>query len=324
MRSLNSPEIYRNMGFWNEATQQAILDTKIGIAGNGGTGNALGMELARIGVQDFSIADPEVFDDVNSNRVMGARVDTIGRNKAEVLAEDILSINPDAKIRVYRDGIDSDNVDEFIHDRDAVLNGLELKNPELAVMLWRAAISRKIGSRSVGVPVIDVEYIAHAGQGTVFNPNGPLSYEKFLGIKDGDRMPLADIAALYGEGGAQISPSRYLAYLPAYGDLDTLKALQEGSPLPSNMIGAGVASQIGAAEVVKLARVRVGEKGLRPTYAPNVRWYDAYTNKSGETRHPVFSHYRHLGAVVISNLLHRHEEASYTKEERANRGDLDK
>lgn len=323
MRNLNSPEIHRNMGFWNEATQQAILDTKIGIAGNGGTGNALGMELARLGVQDFAIADPETFDEVNSNRVMGARVETIGRNKAEVLAEDILAINPEAKIRIYDQGIDSDNVDEFIHDRDMVLNGLELKNPELPVMLWRSAIARKVGRQVVGVPIIDVEYIAHAGQATVFNPDGPLSYEKFLGIKDGDKMSVDEIASLYSEGDAQISPSRYLAYLPTYGDLRTLQAIKEGSPLPSNMIGAGVAAQLGAAEVVKLARQRVGEKGLRPTYAPRVRWYDAYNNTSGETRHPVFSHYRHLGSVILSNLRKRHEESSYTKDDRQRRGDLD-
>lgn len=304
------------MGFWNESTQEALLNARVGIAGNGGTGNAFGMELARMGVQDFTIADPEVFDDVNSNRVMGARVETMGRNKAEVLAEDILAINPDAKVTIYNKGINPDNVEEFIHDRDMVLNGLELKNPELPVMLWRAAVARKVGREVVGVPIIDVEYIAHAGQGTVFNPNGKLSYERSMGIKDGDRMPLDEIAE------QKISASRYLAYLPPYGDLDTLKALNEGAPLPSNMIGAGVAAQIGVAEVLKLVREQNGEKGLTPTYAPKVRWYDAYTNRGGETNHPVFSHYRHLGGVVVRNLLKKHEEASYTKEARAARGDI--
>ena len=316
MRSLESPEIHRNMGFWNEATQQALLDARVGIAGTGGTGNAFGLELARMGVQDFVIADPEAFDDVNSNRVMGARVETIGRNKAEVLKEDILAINPEARIEVYAEGITPENVEEFIHSRDMVLNGLELKNPELPVMLWRAAVARKIGREVIGVPIIDVEYIGHAGQGTVFSPNGDLSYERSMGIKDGERMPLDEIAQ------QTIDPSRYLAYLPPYGDLKTLIALKEGAPLPSNMIGAGVAAQIGAAEVLRLAREQAGEKGLAPTYAPKVRWYDAYTNKGGQTRHPVFSHYRHLSNVAIRNLLHLHEPASYTAQERARRGDV--
>src|SRR5680860_784709 len=121
MRSLNSPELFRNMGFWNESTQQALLDTEVAIAGNGGTGNLFGMELARIGIQKFRIADPEVFDDVNSNRVMGARVDTIGRNKAEVLKEDILKINPDAEIITYTEGITPENIEEFLSNADICL-----------------------------------------------------------------------------------------------------------------------------------------------------------------------------------------------------------
>ena len=216
MRSLKSPELYRNMGFWNEATQQALLDTEIAIAGNGGTGNLFGMELARIGVQNFRIADPEVFDQVNSNRVMGARSDTIGRNKAEVLKEDILSINPEANVIVYKDGITPDNIEDFLSHADIALNGLELTKPELGTMLARQARSRKIGGLFVPIPVVDVEYIAHAGQGTVFDPLSSMTFERFMGIRGGDNTPLDEIV------GQLIDPSRYLAYIPSYGDLKTL------------------------------------------------------------------------------------------------------
>lgn len=315
MRTLNSPELYRNMGFWNEATQQALLDTEIAIAGNGGTGNLVGMELARVGVQKFRIADPEAFDDVNSNRVMGARVDTIGRNKAEVLKEDILKINPYAKVDIYTDGITTDNIEEFLSSADIAINGLELTMPELGTMLARQARIRKIGRQVIPVPVVDIEYIGHAGQGTVFDPESNMTFERFMGIKGGESAPLDEIA------GQSIDPSRYLVYLPPYGDLKTLEALKEGAPLPSNMIGAGVAAQIGLSEVLKLVRKRAGEGGLAPTFAPAVRWYDAYTNESGITHYPRMSYYRHLGNIVLSNLFQRHEPASYSTEERASRGD---
>ena len=316
MRSINSPELYRNMGFWNEATQRAILNTEVAIAGNGGTGNLFGMELARIGIQKFRIADPEVFDEVNSNRVMGARVDTIGRNKAEVLKEDILKINPYAEVVVYKDGITIDNVEEFLSSADIALNGLELTKPELGTMLARQARMRKIGHVLMPVPVVDVEYIGHAGQGTVFDYSNSMTFERFMGIKGGENAPLDEIA------GQSIDPSRYLAYIPRYGDIETLEAIKNGSPLPSNMIGAGVAAQIGLSEVLKLVRRRAGERGLTPTYAPAVRWYDAYTGESGLTRHPQVSYYRHLGSVVVSNILRKNEPASYSKEDRASRGDI--
>lgn len=316
MRSLNSPEVYRNMGFWNESTQQALLETEVAIAGNGGTGNLVGMELARIGIQKFRIADPEIFDDVNSNRVMGARVDTIGRNKAEVLKEDILEINPSAQVITYLDGINIDNIEEFLSTADIAINGTELTKPELGTMLARQARVRKIGRAIVPVPVVDVEYISYAGQGTVFDPTSTMTFERFMGVVGGEGAPLDEVAD------QSIDTSRYLAYLPHYGDLETLKAIQNGAPLPSNMIGAGVAAQIGLSEVLKLTRKRAGEKTISPTYAPSVRLYDAYTHESGYTRHPRLSYYRHLGAVVFRNLLKTNEQASYTDEERANRGDL--
>jgi molybdopterin/thiamine biosynthesis adenylyltransferase len=317
MRSLNSPELYRNMGFWNEPTQQAINDTEVSIAGNGGTGNLYGMELARIGVQNFRVADPEVFDDVNSNRVMGARTDTMGRNKAEVLKEDILAINPDAKVVTYTEGINPDNLEDFLQSADIVLNGLELTRPELGVMLARGARNRQIKGEPSPLPVLDIEYIAHAGQVTAFDPYSKMTFERFMGIKGGEHMPLDEVAEQI------IDASRYLAYLPPYGDLKTLVALRNGAPLPSNMIGAGVAAQLGLAETLKHIRARVGEKGKAPIFAPRVRWYDAYTNKSGETSHPQLSHYRHLSKVAFINLVtHRHEPASYTPEERAARGDI--
>jgi tRNA threonylcarbamoyladenosine dehydratase len=317
MRTINSPELYRNMGFWDEKTQRALLDTEVAIAGNGGTGNLFGMELARIGIQKFRIADPEVFDDVNSNRVMGAYVDTIGKNKAEVLRDDILKINPEADVMVYKEGVTPDNIEDFLSSADIALNGLELTKPELGTMLARQARVRKIGRLLLPVPLIDVEYIGYAGQGTVFDSlASSITFEHFMGIKGGDKTPLDEIA------GQSISPSRYLAYLPPYADLKTLEEVQKGSPLPSNMIGAGVAAQIGVSEVLKLVRKRVGERSLAPTYAPAVRWYDAYTNESGFTRYPRLSYYRHLGNMVLLNALKKNEPSSYSQAERASRGDI--
>lgn len=309
MRTINSPELHRNMGFWNDATQEAILDTTVAIGGAGGAGYMVGLELARIGVQRFDIADPEPFDDVNSNRVMGVRQDTIGRNKAVVFQEDIQAINPDAEVRIYTDGVTVDNLEEFMHQADIVLDATELSMPELGTMICREARKRK-------VPVINVEYVGHAGQGTAFDPHSKMTFERFMGIKGGEEAPLDEVAD------QTLDPSRYLAYIPPYGDLETLKAIQDGSPLPSNMIGAGQAAQIAVAEALKHIRNRAGLKGLQPIFAPTVRWADAYTNKSGQTRHPRLSYFQHLGIAVVRNQLGLNEEASYTVAQRAARGDV--
>lgn len=309
MRTLDSPEIFRNMGFWNEATQQAILDTKFAIAGTGGAGYMVGLELARIGVQNFDIADPEDFDDVNSNRVMGVNVDTIGRNKAEVFQEELEKINPAAIVRPYKDGVTTDNLAEFMSQADIVLDATELSMPELGTMISREARARSM-------PVLNVEYVGHAGQVTAFDPHSKMTFERFMGIKGGENAPLDEVAE------QTLNPSRYLAYIPRYGDLKTLVAIQEGASLPSNMIGAGTAAQLGVAEALKHIRRRAGIKGMNPIFAPEVRWYDAYTGEAGKTSHPRIAYYRHLARAVVRNQLGLHEEASYTVDARASRGDF--
>ena len=187
MRTIHSPELYRNMCFWNNVTQEAILDTTVAIGGAGGAGYMVGLELARIGVQRFDIADPEEFDDVNSNRVMGVRETTVGRNKAQVFQEDLYAINPQAEVRTYTEGVTPDNLEEFMRLADIVLDATELSMPELGTMICREARRREI-------PVINVEYVGYAGQGTSFDPHSRMTFERFMGITGGERPPRCELA----------------------------------------------------------------------------------------------------------------------------------
>ena len=295
------------MGFWNDATQQAILDTTVAIGGAGGAGYMVGLELARIGVQRFDIADPETFEAANGNRVFGVRAETLGRNKAEVFRSDILAINPQAEVRVYTDGITRDNLIEFMSRADLVLDATELNMPDLGTMVCREGRRR-------GIPVLNVEYVGHGAQVTSFDPHSSFTFERMMGLDE--NASLDDIAK------QRIDSSRFLAYIPRYGDLTTLMAIRDGAPLPSNMIGAGTAAQLGVAEAVKHIRRRVGQKHVKPTFAPRVRWYDPYSGTSGQTRFPRVSYYRHLAAAVVFNKLGKHEPAAYTEHARALRGDV--
>ncbi len=314
-RTLKSPELYRNMGFWDEETQQALIDSEVAIAGTGGAGYLFPLELARLGVTRFVIADPEDFDKPNVNRVMGARVDTIGKNKSEVLKEEILSINPEAKVRIYNKGITVDNIKEFLSTANVVLNAVELTMPHLGTMLCREARNRKINNKLSPVPVMDIEYIGHGGQVTSFDPYSKYTFEKIMGLDENES--LEDISK------KSIDSSRYVAYVPPYYDVNTFLSINKGGPLPSNMLGAGVAAQLGVAEYIKHIRVQAGLKTLKPIYAPRFRWYDAYTGKQGKTRFPLIRYYIGVAYVTLKNYLKLNEKSSYSPEERAARGDID-
>lgn len=303
------------MGFWDRDTQQAIIESRVSVAGTGGAGYLYALELAHLGVQKFTIADPDTFDYTNIGRVLGATEETVGRNKAEVLAEEIRKVNSQADVRIYKEGVSVDNLEDFYYDTDIALDATELSLPELGTMICRHGRNRVVNGEHKPFPVLNTEYVAHAGQVTSF-VLGSIAFEDFMGIKGGVHAPLDEVA------GQVLSPSRYLAYIPPYGDIATLRAIEAGAPLPSNMIGAGTAAQLGIAETVKHIRRQHNIKSQPPTIAPTVRWYDPYINRAGETSHPRVSYYRHLGVTAFNNFTGRFEPGDYSIAQRAERGDI--
>jgi len=84
----------RNIGWVTEPEQQVLRSKRVAIAGMGGVGGVHVVTLARLGVQRFNIADFDTFDIANFNRQVGATMSSLGRPKADVLAEMVRDINP--------------------------------------------------------------------------------------------------------------------------------------------------------------------------------------------------------------------------------------
>lgn len=87
----------RNLGFVSPCEQHQLGEALVAIAGVGGDGGLAAEMLARMGVQRFRLADPEVFSSENLNRQNGCDATTLGLNKAKVIADIIRRINPDAE-----------------------------------------------------------------------------------------------------------------------------------------------------------------------------------------------------------------------------------
>jgi len=303
MWTVNSPEVERNYGFWNEEVQQAILDTHVAIAGVGGDGFQLGVKLARMGVQTFDIADPEVFEPQNVNRVPGASTETYGKNKAEVFKEEVLNINPDADVRIYTDGINEENIKEFMERANMVFDESELTMLHLGTMVAREARRR-------GIPDILVMNVGFAAQVTSFHPDSNWTFEKLMGIpKD---APLSEIRDM------KVDLSRCVPYIPKYIDLDSLVAASNGAPLPSIAAGVDVAASMGESQALK--HITDGIKGYeKPIWAPRIAYQDSYGITQGITRFPRLSHIRSAGYMALRNKLGLNPKASYTDVDRARR-----
>ncbi len=84
-------------------TSASILDsTQVAIVGLGGGGSHIAQQLGHLGVGEFVLIDPDVVEDTNLNRLVGATQQDVTRGtaKTSVAARVIVSVNPRARICV--------------------------------------------------------------------------------------------------------------------------------------------------------------------------------------------------------------------------------
>ncbi|WP_291048084.1 ThiF family adenylyltransferase [Herbiconiux sp.] len=312
MTSVGSPEFSRNYGFWSEAEQQALVDSRVAIAGVGGVGFQVGTKLARMGVSSFSIADPEDFEPQNANRVPGATTATYGRSKAEVFREQVREINPAAVVHVYRDGVTVENVGEFLAGATIVFDESETTHPEIGTTIARTA-------RALGIPDILVVNVGFAAQVTAFHPRSRFTFERFMGLSE--TAPLDEIAA------SEVDYSRFLPYIPPYSDLRGLVAMTTEAPdgsrvsLPSISPGVDLASAIGTTQAFLHLTAAAGivNRRRRPIWAPRLAYLDAYTMRGRILRAGKAAHLRHVLVAAARDRFGWNPKGAYTHEEIARR-----
>ncbi|KQP56477.1 ThiF family adenylyltransferase [Agreia sp. Leaf283] len=302
-RSFRSPEFSRNYGFWSEDEQKALIASSVAIGGAGGGGFQFGLKLARMGVSGFTVADPEVFEPQNANRVEGAGSSTYGRNKAEVFRDRVLDINPDARVTVLTSGVTPDSIDEFVAGADLVIDESESTQPEIGVLIARAARKR-------GIPDLMAMNVGFAAQVTSFAPTGPWTFERFMGLDE--RMPLDEIA------GRSMDLARSLPYVPPYSDLRALSSVRQidgagaSVSLPSLAIGIDLLSSIASAQAFLHLTRGVAVRRPSPVWAPRMAYMDAYSFRARVLRAGRGSHLRHLVVAAARQKLGRNPLASYT------------
>ena len=167
----------RNRGLINKAEQAALSRHRAAIPGLGGVGGIHVATLVRLGVGRFHLADLDTFEVVNFNRQFGATLETVGRPKVEVMAEWVRSVNPEAEVVSFPEGIHAGNIDAFLEGADIVIDGLDFFALDARRLLFREAARR-------GLYVITAGPIGFSCAMLVFDPNG-LSFDDYFDIHDG-------------------------------------------------------------------------------------------------------------------------------------------
>lgn len=243
----------RNLGLINEDEQAKLRNTRVAIPGMGGMGGLHCAALARMGIGKFTIADFDEFEVHNINRQYGATASTVGKDKAQVMRDIILDINPSADVKIMNVAIGPDNVGEFLEDADVVVDALDV-----FVIQARRLIFNK--ARKNGIPAFTFGPIGFSTLMAAFSPDG-MDLDTFAGLHDGmtdKEMAMAFIAAIGAQG-------PHLKYM----DLKKINSSTGGAPSVNSacMIGAGVA----ATEVFCYV---IGKRD--PKYVPWFTQFDPY------------------------------------------------
>jgi len=97
----------RQVRAFGPAFQRLFAQLHVGIAGAGGTGSAVGEQLARLGVGRITIIDDQTVDATNITRIYGSGHADVGRPKVEVFRDLVARIGLGSQVRPIKDRITS-------------------------------------------------------------------------------------------------------------------------------------------------------------------------------------------------------------------------
>ncbi len=107
----------RNCWALGSAKQRVLKTKSVLVIGVGGVGGVAIEILARMGVGEIALCDPDVIDVTNLNRQLIAVHQTIGQYKVDAWEKRILEINPNCKVTKFAVAYSSENRDRILSPR---------------------------------------------------------------------------------------------------------------------------------------------------------------------------------------------------------------
>ncbi len=318
----NAVQFERAAGYQPPELREGYANTRVCIAGVGGAGQFLATLVAKKGCLDIVVADPDVVAPSNSRLPFNQRR-YWGVNKAVVAATEVAEANDSTRVRVYPEGVTSENMEDFLMaglkkgTRLVVFDGIDVSRPDVA---WQLAVkTRELVRRwdqehkfDLGGTLTTTLDISEGGIVTTYNPRAKrYTYERVSGIKPGTTPEQLR------QQGMDLT---HAVYLPRTGSLSTLLAVKDGAPMPTTEESVLVATALGINELNRCVLYGKGTRYPEPTFAPRARYFDALTMASGETRFRKTSHYRHLMHAILRDKLGLNPETRYALEDIDARG----
>lgn len=169
----------RNIGLISKKDQKNLIKGRVLICGVGGMGGVCAEALVRMGVGTITLIDDDKFENINFNRQIYSNKNTVGKYKVDVLKKEFLKINPNLKIKIFKEKVSESNVFLILQDIDIVVNGMDQMSASL--ILERTA-------RSKNKTIVDA-WITPFASVFVMEPNSP-HWEEYLKLPSLKKKPI--------------------------------------------------------------------------------------------------------------------------------------
>jgi tRNA threonylcarbamoyladenosine dehydratase len=115
---------------------EKLLRSHVLVAGLGGVGAYAAEQLCRAGIGKLTIADSDMITASNKNRQLPALVSTLGKLKADVMAQRLLDINPALELRVVNTYLKNEKIDLLLSEKfDYVVDAIDTLAPKVFFIL---------------------------------------------------------------------------------------------------------------------------------------------------------------------------------------------
>jgi len=144
--SLKALRTNRNKNLITESEQEILYNSTIALAGLS-VGSGLAIELQYSGIaNNLVLAESDMIETINLNR-MKAKLRDVGIKKLDYVLKEIYELNPYAHITSFSEGVNEDNIDDF----------LKLSGAQIIIEIIDDYVSKvrlRLKARDLGIPVI--------------------------------------------------------------------------------------------------------------------------------------------------------------------------
>lgn len=118
---------------------ETLQNAHVVVMGLGGVGSWVAEALARTAIGHLTLIDGDTVEESNTNRQMPALEGQYGRMKADVMAERLRAINPQAQIDIVKTFVKAETMDELIPECDVIVDAIDSLKDKVALIAYAKA-----------------------------------------------------------------------------------------------------------------------------------------------------------------------------------------